>query len=176
MHPILHLHRFRLPHAAAFACCRPSAAFTPGTAAEDYKNFPRGMQKSAEVSAPKLTLMAACAAEGATWQWCSHTLCITHASLERADSVKLDEMVLQGTEEGSKADAVMLDPADLGPSDLTLIGNGWSIPVHRCNHICCPSAILASSLMPVCNLETKVITLYRPWSQAHLLQYRATAK
>lgn len=82
--------------------------------------------------------------------------------MEIADSVKLEEMVLQGAEKGSeKADPVILDPADLGPPDLTLIGNGWSIPVHRCNHICCTLAILAASLKLVCNLEKNLITLYR---------------
>ena len=80
-----------------------------------------------------------------------HTL-LLQPMLEPADSVKLGEMVLQGAEEGSKAEAVMLDPADLGAPDLMLIGNGWSIPVHRCNHLCCTVAILASSFKLVCNL------------------------
>lgn len=67
--------------------------------------------------------------------WCPHTQCITQARLELADSAKLDEMVLQGSEQGTRANAVMLDPADLGPPDVVLIGNGWSIPVHRCTHM-----------------------------------------
>lgn len=63
--------------------------------------------------------------------------------MELADSVKLDEMVLPGSED-PRADAVMLDPAELGPPDVVLIGNGWNIPVHRWDHMCHTSAMLAS--------------------------------
>ena len=77
----------------------------------------------------------ACAAEGQLGSGAVHQLCTTQAWLESADRVKLDEMMLHGAEEGSKAEAVMLDPTDLGPPDLMLVGNGWSIPVHRCKHI-----------------------------------------
>ncbi len=51
----------------------------------------------------------------------------------RAESVKLDDMVLQGSEEMTN---VKLDLAELGPTDLVLVGNGWSIPVHRYNKRC----------------------------------------
>ena len=46
----------------------------------------------------------------------------------RADAVKVDDMALQGPEENLN---VRLNKAELGPSDLMLMGSGWSIPVHR---------------------------------------------
>lgn len=36
--------------------------------------------------------------------------------------------MLQGPEDSGN---VKLELADLGPTDLLLMGNGWSIPVHR---------------------------------------------
>lgn len=66
------------------------------------------------------------------------------------ECVKLDEMVQQGSEKGPREDAVTLDPADLGAPDLMLMGNGWSIPVHRCSHMChtpCPYWIVPTLLV-----------------------------
>ncbi|KAL3143039.1 hypothetical protein ABBQ38_003315 [Trebouxia sp. C0009 RCD-2024] len=53
------------------------------------------------------------------------------------DCVKLDEVALEGSGEGPRQDAVTLDPADLGAPDLLLMGNGWTIPVHRYGCTCC---------------------------------------
>ena len=52
-----------------------------------------------------------------------------------AESVAVDDMAGQGP----GAAPVALDLAELGPMDLVLLGNGWSIPVHRC---CCTAAPL----------------------------------
>lgn len=53
------------------------------------------------------------------------------------DCVKLDEVALQGSGKGSRQDAITLDPADLGAPDLILVGNSWTIPVHRYARIRC---------------------------------------
>ena len=86
-------------------------------------------------------------------------------------------MVLQGREEGSKTDAVMLDPADLGAPDLMLIGNGWSIPVHRC-----PSLVLHSHFSLVRKLQGEadysvqiIVTCLLTAEQQQLSSMQATA-
>lgn len=45
--------------------------------------------------------------------------------------MKLDEVALQGTEGRERSPSPTLDPAELGPTDLLLVGGGWTIPVHR---------------------------------------------
>ena len=45
-----------------------------------------------------------------------------------AESVRGDDSILQGPEDNGN---VKLELAVLGPTDLLLMGNGWSIPVHR---------------------------------------------
>ncbi|DBA99974.1 TPA: hypothetical protein ACH3X1_013846 [Trebouxia sp. C0004] len=47
-------------------------------------------------------------------------------NLGSSEPVRADDSILQGPE-----DNVKLELADLGPTDLVLMGNGWSIPVHR---------------------------------------------
>ena len=42
----------------------------------------------------------------------------------------MEEAAFQGPEPNSPA-PVKLEVADLGPPDLALVGNGFSIPVHR---------------------------------------------
>lgn len=48
--------------------------------------------------------------------------------MHAADAVKVDDAVLQGQEENID---VKLDKDSLGPTDLVLMGSGWSLPVHR---------------------------------------------
>ena len=45
-----------------------------------------------------------------------------------AESVRGEDSILHGPEDNGN---IKLDVADLGPTDLLLKGNGWSIPVHR---------------------------------------------
>lgn len=45
-----------------------------------------------------------------------------------SESVRGEDSILHGPEDNGN---VKLDVADLGPTDLLLKGNGWSIPVHR---------------------------------------------
>ena len=53
--------------------------------------------------------------------------------------MKLDDMALQASEENNISSSsslglglgLGLQMAELGPTDLLLLGNGWSIPVHR---------------------------------------------
>lgn len=47
-------------------------------------------------------------------------------SLGNTESAAVDDMAVQGP-----GAAPALDLAELGPMDLVLLGNGWSIPVHR---------------------------------------------
>ena len=47
-----------------------------------------------------------------------------------AESAGPEEAALQGADRSSPA-PVKLDLAELGPPDLVMLGNGWSIPVHR---------------------------------------------
>ena len=46
-------------------------------------------------------------------------------------SGKLDDMALPAQRSQHSVQSVSLDPAELGPTDLVLVGNGWTIPVHR---------------------------------------------
>lgn len=48
--------------------------------------------------------------------------------MHAADVVKVDDTILQGQDEIVD---VKLDKDSLGPTDLVLMGNGWSLPVHR---------------------------------------------
>ena len=76
--------------------------------------------------------------------YCSGLYTKAQARVVCAELVKLDEMVLQASEERSRADAVTLDPAELGAPDLVLLGNGWSIPVHRYAHMWHTANVVAS--------------------------------
>ncbi|KAL0038735.1 hypothetical protein WJX79_005752 [Trebouxia sp. C0005] len=49
-------------------------------------------------------------------------------NLGSTESVRGEDLMLQGPEDSGN---VKLELADLGPTDLLLMGNGWSIPVHR---------------------------------------------
>lgn len=46
-------------------------------------------------------------------------------------SGELADLVTQASEDGLSRQSMSLDPAELGPTDLVLVGNGWTIPVHR---------------------------------------------
>ena len=41
-------------------------------------------------------------------------------------------MQLPGSPAGGSQDRVKLDTSELGPPDMVLTGQGWSVPVHRC--------------------------------------------
>ncbi len=62
------------------------------------------------------------------WSIFARACAESQAQTFNAESVRGEDSIPQGLEDNSN---VKLDVADLGPTDLLLMGHGWSIPVHR---------------------------------------------